>query len=258
VTHPYLEGPKHPRILAHRGLVTPADEDSAVWENTAAAFAAAHAAGAEYIETDCRLSADGDVVLVHDDTLARLNGDTRPVDSLRTVELERIFADHGGLMTVRDALASFPGIRFNIDAKTNAVAAPLGRIVAAEAHRVLVTSFDDARRKVTVAAALDAGADIRPATSGGRNTILALRSLTALHLSPARVLTDIDALQIPERQGPVRLVTPTLVRAAQRLGVEVHVWTVNDPDDMVRLAAAGVDGIVSDRADLAIAALHTP
>ena len=256
--HPYFEGTRTPRVFAHRGLVLPHDEGPAVWENTAAAFAAAHAAGAEYIETDCRLTADGDVVLVHDDTLARLNGDTRPVNTLRTVELERIFASHGGLMTVRDALASFPGLRFNIDAKTDAVAAPLGRAVAADAHRVLVTSFADARRRVALDAALDAGAEIRPAASGGRNTILALRSLTAVRLSPARALADIDAVQIPERQGPVKIVTPTVIAAAQRLGVEVHVWTINDADDMRRLAAAGVDGIVSDRADLAIATLHTP
>lgn len=258
MSHPYFDGPRQPRVFAHRGLVVPGGDGPAVWENTALAFAAAHATGAEYIETDCRLTADGDVVLVHDDTLARLNGDTRPIDTLRTVELERIFADHGGLMTVKDALASFPSMRFNIDAKTTAVAGPLGRVIADDAHRVLVTSFADANRKSAVAAALAAGAEIRPATSGGRNTILALRGLTAVRLSPARALAEIDAVQIPEQQGPVKIVTPTVIDAAHRLGVEVHVWTVNDPADMVRLVDAGVDGIVSDRADLAVAALHTP
>lgn len=258
MSHPYFDGPQRPRVFAHRGLVPEEGDGPAVWENTALAFAAAHATGAEYIETDCRLTADGDVVLVHDDTLARLNGDTRRVDTLRTIELERIFADHGGLMTVRDALASFPGMRFNIDAKTAAVAAPLGRVIADEAHRVLVTSFNDSHRKTAVAAALDAGAEVRPATSGGRNTILALRGMTAARLSPSRALTEIDAIQIPERQGPVKIVTPRVIAAAHRLGVEVHVWTINDPDEMVRLVAAGVDGIVSDRADLAVAALHTP
>lgn len=256
--HPYFEGPRHPRVFAHRGLVSPRATAAAIWENTAAAFAAAHAAGVAYIETDCRLTANGDVVLVHDDTLERLAGDTRAVRSIRTAELERIFASHGGLLTVRDALDAFPEVRFNIDAKTDAVAAPLGRAVAADAHRVLVTSFDDARRKRALASALAAGAVIRPATSGGRNTIASLRVLTALRLSPTRAIADIDAVQIPERQGPVRLVTPTLIAAAQRLGIEVHVWTINDPADMVRLAAAGVDGIVTDRADVALATLHAP
>lgn len=258
MTHPYFLGTRSPRVFAHRGLVTESGDGPAMWENSAAAFAAAHAVGAEYIETDCRLTADGDVVLVHDDTLARLNGDTRPINQLRTAELERIFADHGGLLTVRDALASFPQVRFNIDAKTDVVAAPLGRVVAAHTDRVLVTSFDDRRRRVTVAAALEAGADIRPATSGGRNTILALRSRSGLRLSSGRTLNGIDAVQIPERQGPVKILTPSLLRAAQQHGVEVHVWTVNDPAEMTRLVAAGVDGIVSDRADLAVEALHTP
>lgn len=67
------------RVLAHRGLITAAGEDSGVWENSAAAFAAAHAAGIDYIETDCQVTADGDVVLFHDETLTRLVGDSRSV-----------------------------------------------------------------------------------------------------------------------------------------------------------------------------------
>jgi glycerophosphoryl diester phosphodiesterase len=57
---------------------------------------------------------------------------------------------------------------------------------------------------------------------------------------------------VPERQGSLRIVTPRLLAAAHRHGVEVHVWTVNDPDDMRRLIAMGVDGLVTDRADLAL------
>ncbi|MBO0978996.1 glycerophosphodiester phosphodiesterase family protein [Microbacterium sp. SD291] len=255
MTHPYFEKARLPRVLAHRGLVTAAGEDSGVWENSAAAFAAAHAAGAEYIETDCRVTADGDVVLFHDQTLTRLTGDDRAVSSVSTGELREIFADHGGLLTVAEALASFPGMRFNIDVKTDAAARPLGTAVADHVRRVLVTSFSDARRRAAVAAVLQAGAEMRPATSGGSSTIAALRALSAARLSPARVLRDIDAVQIPERQRGLRIMTPALVRAARRHDVEVHVWTVNDADDMRRIIAAGAHGIVSDRADLALATL---
>lgn len=257
MTHPYFFGTRHPRVLAHRGLIPAGRDDSAVWDNTAAAFAAAHAAGAEYIETDCRLTADGDVVLVHDETLERLSGDTRRVDELRTRELAALFADHGGLLTVREALEGFPGTRFNIDVKTDAAAQPLGRVVAGHAERVLVTSFSDVRRRTAVAAALQHGAAMRPATSGGRRTIAALRAFTAAHLSPARALADVDAVQIPERHGPVRLATRALIRAAHRCDVEVHVWTINEPEDMRRLVALGVDGIVSDRADIALTSLRS-
>lgn len=255
MTHPYFEKARHPRVLAHRGLITAAGEDSGVWENSAAAFAAAHAAGAEYIETDCQVTADGDVVLFHDSTLQRLVGDPRSVSDVRTRELAAIFADHGGLLTVAEALASFPTARFNIDVKTLDAAEPLGPILVDHAQRVLVTSFSDANRRATIAATLRAGAAVRPATSGGSRTIAALRALASLRLSPARVLRDVDALQIPERHGVVKVLTPALIRAAHTHGVEVHVWTVNDPDDMRRLIASGVDGVVSDRADLALAAL---
>ncbi|MFK0401201.1 glycerophosphodiester phosphodiesterase family protein [Microbacterium sp. NPDC090225] len=252
MTHPYFAKARHPRVLAHRGLVTAAGEDSGVWENTAAAFAAAHAAGVEYVETDCQVTADGDVVLFHDATLQRLTGDRRAVREVRTRELVRLFADHGGLLTVAEALDLFPTVRFNIDVKTAAAAEPLGPILAEHTHRTLVTSFSDAHRRATVAAVLRAGAALRPATSCGSRTIAAVRALSALHLSPARALRDIDALQIPERQGPLAVLSPGLLRAARAQGVEVHVWTVNDPEEMRRLVALGVDGIVSDRADLAL------
>lgn len=256
MTHPYFEKTGRPRVLAHRGLVTAEGERSGVWENTVIAFAAAHAAGAEYIETDCRVTADGDVVLFHDETLQRLVGDPRPVASVTTKELRRLFADHGGLLTVREALEAFPTVRFNIDVKTDAAAEPVGPIIAPEAHRVLVTSFSDVRRRRAVAAVLSAGSEMRPATSAGSRTIAAVLGLASVRVSPAVALRDIDALQIPERQGVIRVLTPALLRACHALGVEVHVWTINDPDHMRRIVASGADGIVSDRADEAIRVLR--
>lgn len=255
MTHPFFAGARHPRVLAHRGLASATGEGSSVWENTAAAFAAAHAAGAEYVETDCQVTADGDVVLFHDDTLQRLTGDPRPVSSVPTREMESLFAEHGGLLTVADALDAFPETRFNIDVKTAAAAEPIGAVLAPHAHRVLLTSFSDRIRLRSLRAVVEAGSDIRPATSGGRSVIARLRGLSAARLSLARVLREIDAVQIPERHGRIRLFTPSLVRAAHRLGVEVHVWTVNDPDDMTRLVDAGADGIVTDRADIAVRTL---
>lgn len=255
MTHPYFSKTRNPRVLAHRGLITAAGEDSGVWENSAAAFAAAHAAGVEYIETDCQVTADGDVVLFHDTSLTRLTGDPRRVREVGTRELRSLFEDHGGLLTVAEALDSFPDVRFNIDVKTSAAVEPLGAILADHTHRVLVTSFSDANRRGTVASVLRAGAAIRPATSGGSATIASLRVLSALHLSPARTLREIDALQIPERHGALTVLTPALLRASHRHGVEVHVWTVNEAADMRRLIDLGVDGIVSDRSDVALKTL---
>lgn len=256
MTHPYFVGARYPRVLAHRGLADlDGAADAATWENTAGAFAAADAAGAEFIETDCQVTADGDVVLFHDDTLARLNGDPRSIAEVSTRELHEIFASHGGLLTVSEALEAFPNVRFNIDLKTDAVAERIGPILAPHTDRVLVTSFSDAVRLRGIDAIRRAGAATRPATSGGERTIVALRALTAARLPVSRVLREVDAVQIPERFRAVPVFAPSLVRAARMHGVEVHVWTVNDPIDMQRLIATGADGIVSDRADLAVAAI---
>ena len=256
MTHPYFQNARHPRVLAHRGLVVGDGTGPVLCENTAGAFAAAHAAGAEYVETDCRVTADGDVVLFHDETLERVLGDSRRVDQVRTKELADLLAPYGGLLTVGEMLEMFPETRFNIDVKTDAAADPLGPVIAPHAHRVLLTSFSDARRHRAMASVLAAGAIVRPAASAGQSSMIRVRALSALRLSPARVLRDIDALQIPERYGPVQVLTPALLRAARRSEVEVHVWTINDSDAMTRLVAAGVDGIVTDRADIALTTLR--
>ena len=135
----------------------------------------------------------------------------------------------------------------------------VGRIVAPHAHRVLLTSFSDERRRAALAAAERAGAGIRPATSAGTATIAPLlaRSPSRSARLLGRALAGVDALQVPERHGRLRIVTPRLIAAAHRHGVEVHVWTVNDPADMRRLVAMGVDGIVTDRADVAPAPVST-
>lgn len=255
MTHPYFQGAAAPRVLAHRGLV---GEDSSVFDNSALAIAAADAAGAEFIETDCRATADGDAVLFHDETLQRLLSDPRPIVEVSTAELATLFAPHGGLLTLAEALDAFPALRFNVDVKDPRAAADVGRAVAPHGRRVLLTSFDDRNRKAALAAAGHAGAAVLPASSGGQKTIALLRLASALHLRGwvRRILRDTDAVQIPERFGPVRVFTPALVRAAHAAGVEVHVWTVNDPERMRTLIADGADGIVTDQADVALAALR--
>lgn len=253
--HPWFAASASPRVLAHRGFVPPGAEGVA--ENTAAAFAAAHAAGAAYVESDCHLTADGQVVLFHDDDLSRVTGDPRPVSAVTFAELERIMADRGGLLGLRQALDAFPTLRFNLDVKASAAADAVGRDVARESSRVLLTSFSDDRRRRALAAARASGGE--PATSGGRTVIATLLAAVSSR-SPRlvrRALAGVDAVQVPERYGRVRIITRRFVDAVHSAGAEVHVWTVNDRHDMLRLLDDGVDGLVSDRADLAVEAVAT-
>lgn len=252
--HPWFEGVDAPRVLAHRGLVTAEDAAHGVAENSFAAVASAHAVGAVYVESDCHLTADGVVVLFHDDDLSRVTGDPRPVSTVSSKELDSLMSERGGLLTLEQALDAFPTVRFNLDVKAPGAADPVGRAVSEHGHRVLLTSFSDKRRRAALDAAAQAGRGIRPATSAGSATIARLVSALALR-SPRlvrRALAGVDALQVPEHQARVRIVTPRLIRAAHEQGVEVHVWTVNEPADMLRLIALGVDGIVTDRAEEAL------
>lgn len=257
MTHPWFDGARTPRVLAHRGLVTESDAAHGIQENSFAAVAAAHSAGAEYVESDCHLTSDGVVVLFHDDDLSRVTGDPRPVAAVSSRELAELMASRGGLLTLAQALDAFPTVRFNLDVKAAGAAVPVGRAIASHGARVLLTSFSDDRRRAALDAAQAARRGIRPATSAGSSTIarvlagLAVRSGALVR----RALEGVDALQIPERNGRLRILTPRLIAAAHRHGVEVHVWTVNDVDDMRRLVDAGVDGIVTDRADAALRTL---
>lgn len=256
--HPYLAGPARPRIIAHRGFVSTELAAAGIVENTRAAFTAALAAGAEYLETDCHLTRDGVVVLAHDADLSRVVNDPREIAQVDHAELDEVFAERGGLLTLEQALTEYPHAHWNIDVKSRAAAAPLGRVVAPHGARVLVTSFSDADRRTALAAAAGERGAILPATSPGRRALILV--LFAVASGSRRVIENafagLDALQIPERHGRLRVLTPRLISAAHANGVEVHVWTVNDRRRMRELFAMGVDGLVSDRTDIAVAALR--
>lgn len=249
MTHPWFAAPR-PRVLAHRGWVPPDAEG--IVENSVAAIAAAHGAGVAYVESDCHLTADGVVVLFHDDDLSRVTGDPRPVAEVTERELTEIMATRGGLATLAESLDAFPTVRFNLDVKASGAAEPAGRLVAPHADRVLLTSFSDRRRETAMAAAREAGGT--PATSAGSGRILRIlgASLCGWAWLLRAATAGIDAVQVPERQGPLRIVSRRFVRHMHRVGVEVHVWTINEPGDMRRLLDLGVDGIVTDHADLAL------
>jgi glycerophosphoryl diester phosphodiesterase len=236
--------PPRPRVLAHRGLALEAPE------NTLLSFAHAVGVGASYLETDVHLTADGVAVVSHDPSLRRVAGRDVDVSRLTMAELRRVDLGHGqGYCSLEEALDAFGETRFNIDVKAEtAVAATVDAVQRTRAGaRVLLTSFSDRRRRRLGELVPDA------VTSAGRaGVIRARRAAFAGADALRRALRGAAALQVPERVGPVRFVTSRFVERVHEAGVEVHVWTVNDPADMVRLLDLDVDGLVTDRADLAL------
>lgn len=242
------------RILAHRGLTVAAD-GSAIDENTIPAFERAIAVGADYIESDIQVTKDGVPILFHDDDLSRVAGITSPVGKLTLDELQAIKLEHGGqIPTLAAALEALPTARFNLDFKSvSSIIAGCRVIVEHGAQaRVLVASFSDARGD---------GAEAKlPGVARSAGATRTLRAIIAHKLGAGILLgmavANIDALQVPVRQGKLRLDSPRFIANVKKHGAEVHFWTINDPAEMKRLAGAGANGIVTDRADLAVAALR--
>ncbi|MEO7002268.1 MAG: glycerophosphodiester phosphodiesterase [Ktedonobacterales bacterium] len=252
-----------PLCFAHRGGAALAPENTLVAYENGLAF------GADALELDIHLARDGELMVIHDETLERVTDGTGAIrqytrDELRHFDAGYRFTRDGGatypyrgqgitLPTLREVYERFPDTRINIDMKDNdpeleqRLWALLQEFGAEE--RTLVGSF------YPVALArfrrLTAG---RVATAAGpaetRNFLLGHLFRATGWLRPAY-----DALQAPETHRGIRVVSPGSIYAAHRLGLDVHVWTIDDRETMDRLLAWGVDGLMSDRPDVLAQAL---
>ncbi len=249
-----------PFCVAHRGgaALQP--------ENTLAAFeAAATEHGCRFMELDVHVSADGVPVVIHDGAVDRTTAGHGRVSDLTLAELLALDAAHRftpapgvhpaavsaagpcPIPTLEDVLRRLPHCWFSIDLKHEhppreaTVVAAIRR--AGMARRVVVGAADHRRFRRLSAA----GPELP--------TFFTRRSVAvfwlAVHLRVWQwYRPPHHSLQVPERLGPLPLVTARLVRAAHALGLPVIVWTVNDEADMRRLLALGVDGLITDRPDV--------
>lgn len=242
--HPYFEG-STPRVLAHRGLHLD------VPENSASSFRAAIAAGATFIETDVVGSKDRVAIISHDTTLDRVSSRTGRVSDHTAAELADIDLGGEGFLTLAKALEQFPTARFNIDVKDEtAIDGVVRAVTDAEAlNRVLITSFNTQRRRATIARLPGV------ASSPSATEFLVIAAAARLGIAPPLPL--VHALQIPEKANGITFVNERMVERYHRAGLEVHVWTVNDEETMRRLLGIGVDGIVTDRADIALGVINS-
>lgn len=220
-------------------------------ENTLTAFRHAVALGYDYLETDVHTTRDGVLLAFHDDVLDRVTDRVGSICDLDLADIRE--ARIGGreqVPTLLELVEAFPDVSFNVDIKSRGAVDVLAAFVAEHDlwDRMLVGSFSPARI-----------ARFRRLTGGRVPTAAQPWEIVAFRLSPTagvarwiadRVGSGFDAFQVPHRRKGLRVVTHGFVRRAHAAGKPVHVWTIDDPDEMVELLERGVDGLFTDRTDL--------
>lgn len=246
--------PSRPRVFAHRG----ASGDYP--ENTLPAFAAARDLGARYIELDVRMTRDGHVVVAHDETPGRVGNSDRLICDSTLAELSLVDAGYR-FTPPSNAAGEFPfrGKGIRVPELAEVFAACSDRRFIIEIKQI-VPSLVDAligvidraamRRRVLVASEHQGPIDEFRAAALDIPTNLPTAEVAAFLMSlppGAPPFTPRGrALQIPPEHGSWKLVTPETIAAAHRLGLELHIWTVNEEAEMGILLDLGVDGIITD------------
>lgn len=220
-------------------------------ENTLTAFRHAVALGYDYLETDVHTTRDGVLLAFHDDVLDRVTDRVGSICDLDLADIRE--ARIGGreqIPTLLELVEAFPDVSFNVDIKSRGAVDVLAAFVAEHDlwDRLLVGSFSPARI-----------ARFRRLTDGRVPTAAQPWEIVAFRLAPTagvarwvadRVGSGFDAFQVPHRRKGLRVVTRGFVRRAHAAGKPVHVWTIDDPDEMDALLERGVDGLFTDRTDL--------
>jgi glycerophosphoryl diester phosphodiesterase len=250
-----------PRVMAHRGAS--ADHP----ENTMPAFAAAVAAGAPYIELDVHGTRDGEVVVVHDDDLSRIASDDSLVREMSMAELEAVDAAFNfsqdktrwpfrgqGIRVPRlaEVLQTWPHLRFVVEFKPRDV-------VIADATLEVVRRTGMSRRVLFASEHLAPITRIRtlaPQLPTNLPATEILAFMQALLPGAPPYAPEGDALQIPPEHRGLKLATPEVVAAAHHLGLEVHLWTINNRVEMEEMLSLGVDGIITDYPARLLMLLH--
>ena len=247
----YLDGPR-PRLFGHRGA------SGVVPENTLDAFAAGVHAGADHVELDVHATADGEIVILHDDVVDRTTDGSGPVRSFELTALRGLDAGYRfrapdgtypyrgrglGIPTLAELLAALPDVPLNIEVKqaeppiVAAVLAVLDRFGARE--RTLLAAEDGAIMTSIRAAAPDVLTSFSAPEVA--EFVYRLRDGELAGYRPPGI-----ALQVPPSFGDVQIITEASVGAAHELGLEIHAWTINDEVEMDRLLDLGVDALMTD------------
>lgn len=261
MVHPYFDVPG-PHVLGHRGAAGVAPE------NTLLAFARGLELGATMIESDVHATRDGVPVLIHDAEVDRITDgkgrvETYDADALAKLDAGYRFGPGTGhedaqgppfphrgeglsIPSLREAFEAFPDARFNLEikARTPGLVPEVVSLVARYGREAttLLTAGDDAVMEELRAVCADTKSDV--AIGASLADIVGVVKTAVTREPPPR--PDLEVLQIPVDFGGNPLVTPALIDHAHEHGIHIHVWTINDPDEIERLLAMGVDGLVTD------------
>jgi glycerophosphoryl diester phosphodiesterase len=253
----YLAGA--PLLIAHRGGSALAPE------NTLLAFQRAiEWWRADILELDVQPTRDGEAVVFHDETLDRTTDGRGPVADHTLEQLRQLdaghhftpdggathpFRGHGiGISTLAEVFAALPGARINIEIKDGRAQERVWESIrdARATDRVLVAAGDSRNR------ARLRGYPV-PVSAGKQEMRVVIAQLA---IGRVLYMPAIDALQVPDHWEGRRIVTPELVDAAEDWNIPVHVWTVDEVEDMERLLDWGVAGVITDRPDRLARVLH--
>jgi glycerophosphoryl diester phosphodiesterase len=249
---PYLDEPLEAGAvvaMAHRGGAL--HPDNVGLENTLKAFAGAVGLGYRYLETDVHVTGDGHLLAFHDTVLDRVTDLTGPIADRSYGEVaDALVGGREPIPLLADLLEAFPQARFNVDLKSPGAVDPMvDLVVRTGAHdRLCVASFSE--RVLRRFRAGMAERSPRPvATACGVATSVATLLGAGRRLLPL-LRDDGTVLQVPHRHRGIGVVDRRFVERAHALGRHVHVWTVDERDEMEHLLDLGVDGLITDRTDV--------
>ncbi|HEV7168499.1 MAG TPA: glycerophosphodiester phosphodiesterase [Micrococcaceae bacterium] len=240
---PYLDSDV-PVAIAHRGFSTEG------LENSLPAFRAAVGLGYGYVETDVHTTSDGVALVFHDPTLDRVTDVRGSISDLTAAQVAaaRINGKEP-VPTLAELVTALPTVRINLDIKDDGSVLTVAEAIERYGlhDRVCVASFSDRRRRAVLRLL-----SRRTASSAGQTctACFVLLGPWLPRLVMRWLLRDVDCLQVPLTFRSIRVVTAHSVARAHALGLRVHVWTINDPAIMHRLFDMGVDGLMTDRADV--------